>query len=58
LAGSKHSQYLKIQPREYVGFPFAGWWKEGEGKEKGEIHSPLHPCMRASCAGWWGGRER
>jgi hypothetical protein len=41
------SQHLRTHPREYVGFPYAGWWKEGEGKERGRIHSPLHPCTRA-----------
>jgi hypothetical protein len=36
--------HLSIQPNEYVGFPYAGWWKEGEGKGRERIHSPLHPC--------------
>jgi hypothetical protein len=47
LAVSKHSQYLRIQPSEHVGFPSDGWWKEREGKGRREIHSTLHPCMRA-----------
>jgi hypothetical protein len=24
-----------IQPTEYIGFPYAGWWKEREGKGRG-----------------------
>jgi hypothetical protein len=35
LAGSKHYLYLRIHPSEYVGFPYAGWWRErGNGKEE------------------------
>jgi hypothetical protein len=30
-AGSKHSQYLRIQPSEHAGFPYAGWEREGKG---------------------------
>jgi hypothetical protein len=36
LTGSKHSQYLRIQPSEYVGFPYAGWWRKREGREGGD----------------------
>jgi hypothetical protein len=25
---------VNIQPSEYVGFLYAGWWKEREGKER------------------------
>jgi hypothetical protein len=37
LAVSKHSQYLRIQPNECIDFPYAGWWKEKEGKGRGKI---------------------
>jgi hypothetical protein len=40
------SQYLRIQPSEYVDFPYAGWWKEREGKRRERFHSLLHSCMR------------
>jgi hypothetical protein len=49
LAGSKHSQYLRIEPSEYVGFPYADWWRdmEREGRKiylLRENHSPeCHP---------------
>jgi hypothetical protein len=34
------SQYLRIQPSEYVGFPYVDWWKErGKGRGK-SIHPP------------------
>jgi hypothetical protein len=37
LAGSKHFQNLRIQPRgEYAGFPYAAWWRE-RGKRKREF---------------------
>jgi hypothetical protein len=36
-AGSKYKHYLRIEPSEYVGFPYAGWWKEREGKGRGRI---------------------
>jgi hypothetical protein len=37
LAGSKHSQYLGIQPSEYAGFPYASWWKEREGNKRKKV---------------------
>jgi hypothetical protein len=48
LAGSKHSQYLRIQQSEYVGFPYAGWWEEREGKGRRKIHSSPSPLHKGS----------
>jgi hypothetical protein len=34
------SQYLRMQPSEYVeyvGFPYDGWWREREEKEKRKV---------------------
>jgi hypothetical protein len=42
LAGSKHFQYLWVQPSEYVDFPYAGWWKERGKEENPFTPSPLH----------------
>jgi hypothetical protein len=36
LTGSKHSQYLRKQPSKYVGFPYAGWWREKERQRETE----------------------
>jgi hypothetical protein len=33
VAGSKYSQYLRIQPSAYVGLLYAGWWR-GKGKRE------------------------
>jgi hypothetical protein len=41
LAGSKHSQYLRIWPIEYLASPvLAGGNRK---RERGKIHSPLYP---------------
>jgi hypothetical protein len=46
LAGSKHSQYLRTQPSDYVGFPYGGWWREREERERGRGES-IHPSTLA-----------
>jgi hypothetical protein len=42
VSRSKHSQYLRIEPSEYVGFLYAGWWKDRDGKGREKTVSPLH----------------
>jgi hypothetical protein len=45
LAGQSISQHLRIQPSKYVVFPYAGWWKAAEGKERGESTHPSTPAQ-------------
>jgi hypothetical protein len=52
------SQYLRIQPSEYVGFLYAGWWKERE-REKGEEENPFTPpLLHKGSLCWLVERER
>jgi hypothetical protein len=36
LAGLKTFQYLRIQPSDYVGFPYADLWKQRQSKRERE----------------------
>jgi hypothetical protein len=50
-----------MHPGEYASFPYAGWWKEREGREGGKSIHPSTPAQGLlngiPYAGWWRVRE-
>jgi hypothetical protein len=62
LQNQSISQYLRIQPRKYGGFPYVGCWKEREGREGKKyiyLSTPAQGHLTGiPYAGWWRVRER